>query len=130
MRRITIVIPVHGEANNIERLHERLDGVISGLTAFVWAYLFVNDGSPDHSLEVLRRLAERDARVKVLDLSRNFGKEIALTAGVHAADADAVICMDADLQHPPELIPKLVEEWQKGAEIVATIRVSIEKQPL
>jgi glycosyltransferase involved in cell wall biosynthesis len=130
MQRIAIVIPVYCEANNLKRLYGRLESVTGGLAAFAWEYLFVNDGSPDLSLEVLRELAQRDARVKVLDLSRNFGKEIALTAGVHAADTDAVICMDADLQHPPELIPKLVEEWQKGAEIVATIRSSIEKQPL
>lgn len=130
MARIIIVIPVYREANNLEPLYERLERVTAGLPAFVWEYLFVNDGSPDHSLKVLRRLATYDPKVKVLDLSRNFGKEIALTAGVHAADADAVICMDADLQHPPELIPQLVEEWQKGAEIVATVRGSIEKQPL
>lgn len=131
MRRIAIVIPVYREANNLKRLYERLENVTAGLTAFAWDYIFVNDGSPDHSLEVLRQLAQRDSKVKVLDLSRNFGKEIAMTAGVHEAIAtDAVICIDADLQHPPELIPKLVEEWQRGAEIVATIRTSIDKQPL
>lgn len=128
---ITIVIPVYREANNLERLYERLEKVTGALPVFTWEYLLVNDGSPDHSLELLRQLAKRDAKVKVLDLSRNFGKEIALTAGVHDAHtADAVICMDADLQHPPELIPKLVDEWQRGAEIVATIRTSIEKQAL
>ena len=130
-QQITIVIPVYREANNLERLYESLEEITGALPAFVWEYLFVNDGSPDHSLEVLRQLAKRDAKVKVLDLSRNFGKEIALTAGVHGAhSADAVICMDADLQHPPKLIPKLVDEWQKGGEIVATIRTSIDKQPL
>ena len=133
MKRIAIVIPVYREANNLERLHKRLDEVTGELTGYAWEYLFVNDGSPDNSLEILRRLVERDPKVRVLDLSRNFGKEIALTAGVHCADAeavDAVICMDADLQHPPELIPTLLTEWQKGAEVVATTRVSIEKQPL
>ena len=128
---VTIVIPVYREANNLESLYERLEKVTGALPAFTWEYLLVNDGSPDHSFELLRQLAKRDAKLKVLDLSRNFGKEIALTAGVHdASSADAVICMDADLQHPPELIPKLVGEWQKGGEIVATIRASIDKQPL
>ena len=128
---ITIVIPVYREADNLKRLYERLEKVTGSLPAFTWEYLFVNDGSPDHSFELLRQLAKRDAKLKVLDLSRNFGKEIALTAGVHDANsADAVICMDADLQHPPELIPKLVDEWQKGGEIVATIRTNIDKQPL
>jgi dolichol-phosphate mannosyltransferase len=128
---ITIVIPVYREANNLERLYERLEKVTGALPVFTWEYLLVNDGSPDHSLELLRQLAKRDTKVKVIDLSRNFGKELALTAGVHDAHtADAVICMDADLQHPPELIPELVDEWQRGAEIVATIRTSIDKQPL
>jgi dolichol-phosphate mannosyltransferase len=128
---ITIVIPVYREVNNLERLYERLEKMTGALPVFTWEYLLVNDGSPDHSLELLRQLAKRDPKVKVLDLSRNFGKEIALTAGVHEANsADAVICMDADLQHPPELIPKLVDEWQRGGEIVATIRTSIDKQPL
>ena len=99
------------------------------LTEIDCDYIFVNDGSPDDSLDVLRELAATDPHVKVLDLSRNFGKEIALTAGVHEAEgADAVICMDADLQHPPELIPTLLEKWREGAEVVVTIRISIEKQ--
>lgn len=131
MKRIAIVVPVYREANNLRRLHERLDEVVATLPQFEWEYVFVNDGSPDKSLEVLRELAAADPKVRALDLSRNFGKEIALTAGVHhALDADAVICMDADLQHPPDLIPTLIKEWEKGAEVVATVRVSIEKQPL
>jgi glycosyltransferase involved in cell wall biosynthesis len=131
MKRVTIVIPVFREARNLERLHARIEEVIGGMRGYEWQYLFVNDGSPDESLDILRRLAAGNARVKALDLSRNFGKEIALTAGVHeASDADAVICMDADLQHPPELIPGLLREWEAGAEIVATVRVTIEKQPI
>lgn len=130
-KKITIVIPVYREEKNLTNLHTRLSAVTASMPGYDWEYIFVNDGSPDNSLMVLRQLAVRDAKVKVIDLSRNFGKEIALTAGVHdAIDADAVICMDADLQHPPEVITKLVEEWKKGAEIVATIRTSIDKQPL
>jgi len=79
----------------------------------------------------LHELARLSPKNKVLDLSRNFGKEIALSAGVNETEyADAIICIDADLQHPPELIPKLIDSWNKGIEIVATIRTSIEKQPL
>jgi dolichol-phosphate mannosyltransferase len=128
--RISIVIPIYREEKNIMRLFQRLESVTKPLNDLQWEYIFVNDGSPDGSYTVLKHLASQDKRVKVIDFSRNFGKEIALTAGVHATDTDAVICMDADLQHPPELIPKLVETWRKGAEIVATIRVSIDKQPL
>lgn len=131
MIKISIVIPVYREARNLARLHAALSAVIDSLQDYQWRMVFVNDGSPDDSIDVLRKLAAQDSRVGVIDLSRNFGKEIALTAGVHAcASADAVICMDADLQHPPELIPKLVAAWQKGADTVATIRKSIEKQPL
>ena len=127
---ISIVIPVYREAGNLRRLYQRLEAVTKGMPEYAWEYIFVNDGSPDDSLEQLRRLAA-DAKVKVIDLSRNFGKEIALTAGVHhAVHADAVICLDADLQHPPEYIPELVARWRAGVEIVATIRVSIEKQPV
>lgn len=131
MGSIAIVVPVYREERNLAKLHAKLHEVVSTLPEYEWSFIFVNDGSPDNSLEELRKLAEQDKRTKVLDFSRNFGKELALTAGVHAATyADAVICMDADLQHPPELIPELVEAWRKGAEIVATIRKSIEKQPL
>ncbi len=131
MRRIAIVIPVFREERNVAKLHARLQDVIAGMQEFEWSFVFVNDGSPDNSLDELKKLAERDKRVKILDLSRNFGKEVALTAGVHAArEYDAVICMDADLQHPPELIPELVAAWKDGAEVVATIRKSIERQPL
>lgn len=130
-KKIAIIIPVYREADNLPLLYKRLEGVMASLPEYEWEYILVNDGSPDHSLEVLHQLAQQDRKFKVLDLSRNFGKEIALTAGVQEAkNIDAVICMDADLQHPPELIPKLVQEWQKGAEIVATIRTNIENQPL
>ena len=131
MREIAIVVPVYREAGNISHLYARLNQVTSRVDSISWEYIFVNDGSPDASLEVLSSIAANDKRVKVIDLSRNFGKEIALTAGVHASkNASAVICMDADLQHPPELIPRLIEAWEKGAEIVATTRISIEKQPI
>jgi dolichol-phosphate mannosyltransferase len=128
--RVAIVIPVYREEKNIMKLYQRLETVTKAINDIQWEYIFVNDGSPDNSFLVLKHLAAQDKKVKVIDFSRNFGKEIALTAGVRNADADAVICMDGDLQHPPELIPKLIEAWQHGAEVVATIRVSIEKQPL
>lgn len=129
MKAISIVIPVYREEDNLPRLYARLNAVTSEIDA-QWEYVFVNDGSPDNSMRVLKNLASQDERVKVLDFSRNFGKEIALTAGVHSASGDAVICMDADLQHPPELIPKLVAAWQAGAEVVTTIRLSVDGHSL
>ena len=132
MRRklITIVVPVYREGENLPNLLVRLNSVTSSIIDIDWEYIFVNDGSPDNSIDVLKQLAARQNNIKIIDFSRNFGKEIALTAGVHAANSDAVICIDADLQHPPEVIPKLVEAWRQGAEVVATIRTSIDKQPL
>jgi glycosyltransferase involved in cell wall biosynthesis len=129
--KVAITVPVYCEAGNLPRLYNRLEQVTGTLPQYEWDYVFVNDGSSDNSLEVLRQLAAIDERVKVIDLSRNFGKEIALTAGVHeAGSADAVICIDADLQHPPELIPILVGKWVEGNEVVATIRTSIDRQPI
>ena len=131
IKKISIVIPVYNEARNVLNLHSRLEGVVASLPKFEWEYIFVNDGSSDETLLVLKDLVANDLKVKVLDLSRNFGKEIALTAGAHEAlNSDALICIDADLQHPPELIPTLVAKWEQGAEIVVTIRTEIEKQPL
>ena len=130
-KKISVVIPVYNEAGNILNLHSRLESVVSSLLQFEWEYIFINDGSPDNSFDLLKSLASEDKKVKVLDFSRNFGKEIALTAGAHEAEhSDALICIDADLQHPPELIPTLVAKWEEGAEVVVTIRVEIEKQPL
>jgi len=122
---ISIIIPVYREEKNVSRLYERLEAVTSKIEA-EWEYIFVNDGSPDNSIGALRALAARDGRVRVIDFSKNFGKEIALTAGVHSCSGDAAICMDADLQHPPEIIPQLVAAWQAGAEVVTTIRLSVD----
>lgn len=131
MKTIAIVIPVYSEEGSLKPLHSRLCPVIETFHQFKWQIFFVNDGSSDSSWRVISQLALQDSRVRGLDLSKNFGKEVALSAGVHeAVNADAVICMDADLQHPPETIPALVEAWQKGAEVVATIRTSTDKQPL
>jgi len=129
--KIGIVIPVYREERSLRRMYDRLEDVTKEYKRFEWEYVFVNDGSPDQSIIILRALASVDSKVKVIDLSRNFGKEIALTAGVHEVEGvDAVICIDADLQHPPELIPKLIEEWEAGSEVVVTIRKSVERQPL
>ncbi|WP_215365166.1 glycosyltransferase family 2 protein [Polynucleobacter sp. es-EL-1] len=130
-KKIAIVIPVYREAKSLQSLYQRLELVTSRFTKYSWEYIFINDGSPDNSYEVLVALAVKDPKIKVLDLSRNFGKEIALTAGVHeATSCDAVICIDADLQHPPELIPRLVYAWEEGAEVVVTVRTSTDREPL
>jgi polyisoprenyl-phosphate glycosyltransferase len=130
-KKISIVIPVFNEADNILKLYSRLNNVISCLSQFEWEYIFINDGSIDDSYKAIKNLANIDPKIVLLDFSRNFGKEIALTAGAHeAVDSDAIICIDADLQHPPELIPLLIERWVAGADVVVTIRSSTEKESI
>ena len=128
---IVIIIPTFCEGENINAVYDRINYVTKGIPNYVWNFLFVNDGSIDDSLDRIRRLAEVDSRVKCLDFSINFGKEIALYAGaMECPDADAIICIDADLQHPPELISKIVSEWEQGAEVVATVRKFSENKSL
>ena len=99
------------------------------LPDYRWEIIFVDDGSPDQSAHVLDELSAQDDKCRVIELSRNFGKEIALSAGVDYASGDAVICLDADLQHPPERIPDMVLEWEKGAEVVEMVREPSKHEP-
>lgn len=128
-KKIDIIIPVYNEAENIRKIFDEIRKNINILSQYEWGFIFVNDGSDDSSLEILKELAQSYKNVKIIDLTRNFGKEIALTAGLDHSYADAVIFLDADLQHPPNLIPKLIDKWERGAVVVSTIRKSIKKQP-
>ena len=119
---LSIVIPAYDEEENLAALYARLRPVLSahGMSSEI---IFADDGSSDGTWETILRLRENDDTVKGVRLSRNFGHQYALFAGLQHARGDAVICMDADLQHPPEVIPRLIEEWKKGNIIVNTIRV-------
>src|SRR5579872_784962 len=119
--KLSVVIPLLNEENNIRPLYERLQKAIVPLTSD-YELLFIDDGSQDYSLQTLRTLQDTDSHVKVLSFTRNFGHQVALTAGLDHALGDAVIMMDSDLQHPPELVPQLVEAWKQGAEVVYAIR--------
>ena len=127
---ITILIPIYNESGNIWLLVEQIGAVVGGIERYDFSILFVDDGSSDDSVAQLESLAAADPRIGVLELSRNFGKEVAVSAGIDALDCDAVIIMDADLQHPPAVIPELIRAWEEGYEVVATKRASIERQPL
>ena len=127
---ISIVIPVFCEEQNVLKFYNRLEQITREMRNYTWEYIFVNDGSADGSYLELKKIAAKDKKTKVLDLSRNFGKEIALSAGIEAASGSAVITIDCDLQHPPELIPLMIKKWEEGVEVVATIRKKIENQPL
>lgn len=120
-KKISIVIPVYNEERNIALVKRGIAGVFSPLP-YEYEIIFVNDGSTDNSLLEILKLSREDSHVKGLDFSRNFGKEPATSAGCHVANGDAVITMDADLQHPPALITKFLELWEKGAEVVYTVR--------
>jgi glycosyltransferase involved in cell wall biosynthesis len=121
---ISIVIPAYNEAEVLPEFHARLDAVLAGL-GVRHEVVYVNDGSTDSSLDQMLRLRAADPRVSVVNLSRNFGKEIALTAGLdHARATGALIVIDADLQDPPELIPELVARWRAGFDVVYATRAS------
>jgi polyisoprenyl-phosphate glycosyltransferase len=118
---ISIVVPCYKEAAGLPALHRALVAATQDLD-YTFEFIIVNDGSPDTTREVLAQLAKADPRVKPLELARNFGKEIAVTAGLHAATGEAAIIMDADLQHPPAVIPEFLKAWESGAEVVVGVR--------
>ena len=120
---ISVVIPIYNESANLEALYARLTGVMAGMGA-IYELIFINDGSRDSSLEMILALAGRDDRVRYIDLSRNFGHQIAVTAGLDLAHGAAVVIIDADLQDPPELIPALYARMQEGYEVVYAKRRS------
>jgi polyisoprenyl-phosphate glycosyltransferase len=111
-----VVVPAFNEAAVIEAFHSRLSRVMD--TLGTWQVLYVNDGSTDDTLDILRHLHENDPHVALINLSRNFGKEIAITAGLDHASGEAIIIIDSDLQDPPEVIPALVDAWCEGFDVV------------
>jgi glycosyltransferase involved in cell wall biosynthesis len=122
---VAIVIPVYNEEHVLPELFARLEGLFRGNLDCTWRAVFVNDGSRDQTAEMVRAQGMRDMRFELVELSRNFGFQGALAAGLaHAAAADAVVTMDADLQDPPEVIPDLVSAWRSGAEVVRAVRLS------
>lgn len=122
---LSIIVPAYNEEQVLEAFHARMTAVIDTLPC-EFRIVFVNDGSTDRTGEAIRTLRERDNRIELIELSRNFGKEIAMTAGLDHAPGDAVILIDADLQDPPELIPTLIEKWREGHDVVYARRLSRE----
>ena len=119
----SVVIPVYNEAEVLPALYRRLTNVMEGLGK-PYEIVFVNDGSVDDSPKVLAEFRAQDSRVRVVSLSRNFGHQIAITAGLDHSSGQAVVVMDADLQDPPEIIPQLIAQWKVGYDIVFTVRES------
>ena len=123
---LSVIVPAYNEQEVLPIFHARLAAAMTELPELSgrWEVLYVNDGSKDNTLEVLQGLQQRDAAVGVANLSRNFGKEAAMSAGLKLARGSAVILIDADLQDPPELIGEMVRVWQQGADVVNMKRVS------
>lgn len=119
----SIIIPVFNEEQVIEHTYERLK-IVMDSTGETYELLFINDGSRDSTVDILKRLGETDNHIKVIDFSRNFGHQIAITAGMDFAKGDAVIIIDADLQDPPELILEMIEKWKSGYDVVYAKRTA------
>lgn len=122
MKKISIVIPAHNEEDNVALIYHRIKEVFRKLVIYNFEIIFVNDGSRDQTQAKLKELSSQFQDVKFIEFSRNFGHQPAVKAGMDYAYGHAVISMDADLQHPPELIPELIKKWEEGADIVYTIR--------
>ena len=118
---LSVVVSVYNEEQALPAFYETTRPILESLT---WDYelLFVDDGSRDRSISILEKLAEENSRVKVISFSRNFGHEAAMIAGVDWASGDGVVCMDADLQHPPECIPEIVEKLEQGCGVISMVR--------
>ncbi len=114
---ISIVVPIYNEEDVLAQFHDAVDKVLSPLAVDL-EIVYINDGSTDNTLDRINSLRASDQRVTLIDLSRHFGKEIALSAGLHKAAGDAVVIIDADLQDPPQLIPELIKEWENGYDVV------------
>lgn len=125
MKKISIVVPVYNEQDNLKEFHKRITAIMNA-TGYDYNLVFVDDGSKDSSAFILKQLVEEDNHVEAYLLSRNYGHQMALTCGLDNADGDAVITMDGDLQHPPELLPELIRLWEEGSEIVMTKRLATE----
>ena len=123
---LSIVIPVYNEEDNIKPLYSELVKILNGYNKN-YEILFIDDGSSDNSFNNIRNIHNTDDKVRGLSFSRNFGHQIALFAGLKHANGEIVISMDGDLQHPPSLIPQLIEEYKKGFDIVNTIRIDSQK---
>ncbi len=123
MKTITIIVPAYCEEEVIKECYERIKSVMRSLKNHDHELIFVNDGSTDNTLNILKHIAAKDRKLKIINFSRNFGHQLAITAGLDKARGDAAIIIDADLQDPPELIPDMIEKWEHGNNIVHAKRI-------
>ncbi len=128
-KKVTILIPCYNEQDSLGPLYEALKSLMDGNAAYDWEVLMVNDGSKDCTADILKALRAQDHRVGYINLSRNFGKECAMLAGFDHASGDCTVIMDADLQHPPHVIPQMLEKWEEGYKDVYGKRLTRGKEP-
>lgn len=128
MKKVSILVPCYNEESSLQALYESLRQLMDDHHEYLWEVVIVNDGSCDGSLDIIRRLRKTDQRICYINLSRNFGKESAMLAGFDYATGDCMVIMDADLQHPPAVIPDLLAKWEEGYEDVYAKRVSRGKE--
>lgn len=125
---VSVIVPVHNERENIAVLAKTIKRIFGGLS-YRYNLIFVDDGSSDATLHEIKKLAVQDSNIKFISFSRNFGHQAAIKAGLDKAGGDCVITMDGDLQHPPHLIPELLEKWEQGYDVVYTVRKEDKKLP-
>ena len=118
MKKISVVIPVYNEKEVIKSSYKSIKEVLEKLTQYDYEMIFVNDGSTDGTLDFLQEIAKENEKVKIISFSRNFGHQSAVTAGIQHITGDAIVIIDADLQDPPELLPEMIELWEKGNEVI------------
>lgn len=127
---LSIVVPVYNESEGINEFHRLLSSTLNTLSISSWEIIYINDGSKDDSLKKLHKFAKKSENIKILSFSRNFGKEVATSAGIEASSGLATIIMDSDGQHPPSLITTFIDKWKDGAQVVIGIRSSNQKEGL
>lgn len=128
MKKVTILIPCYNEEQSLPLLYEQLAVLTDNHPEYDWEILFVNDGSKDNTIQLIKQLGQKDNRIAYVDLSRNFGKEAAMLAGFDYATGDCMVIMDADLQHPPHLIPEMLQHWEAGYDDVYAKRTTRGKE--
>ena len=126
MKKITILVPVYNEEEVVEIFYKEIIKVINSIKNYRFEILFVNDGSKDNTLNLIKKMQKKDKIISYIDLSRNYGKEIAMAAGIDNVDADAMIIIDVDLQDPPELIVEMIKYFEEGYDDVYAKRKSRE----
>lgn len=128
MKKVTILIPCYNEEQSLPLLYKELSSLIDSHQAYKWEILFVNDGSKDNTIHLIKQLSQKDERISYIDLSRNFGKEAAMLAGFDYATGDCMVIMDADLQDPPELVTQMLSYWEEGYDDVYAKRTTRGKE--